>query len=123
MVKYGVEIVTKESSNVPSCVFGSDSSLYLTRWWVDGGYWGMAAQVFVGRAPRRWCGSRGDETLGAAREAIARSRLEKKEKSGEGGEKSMKIGKAKKMKTGQSVCDGGDGIQPWDASIGYCLGE
>ena len=70
-------MVVVRNVNVPSCVFGSDFSLCLTRWWGDGGFWVRAAQVFVGRAPRRWCGSRGDETLGAAREAVARNRSEK----------------------------------------------
>ena len=102
--------------NVPSCLFGLDSSLCLTRWWGYGGYSVRAAQVFVGRAPRRWCGSRGGETVEAAREAVARSRLKKEEKSGKGNEKALKIGKAESGKMGQSMWDGGDGVQP--ASIG-----
>ena len=93
--------------NVPSCVFGLDSSLCLTRWWGYGGYSVVTAQVFVGRTPRRWCGSRGGEAVDAPCEAVARSRLEKEGKSGKGNEKAMKIGDVERIKTGQSVWDGG----------------
>ena len=76
--------------DVPSCVFGLGSSLCLTRWWGDGGYSVGAAQVFVGRAPRRRCGGGGGETLDAARDAVARSRLEEEGKGGKGNEKECK---------------------------------